>query len=176
MKKKVSLDPAPQQSDSDSESLERIHLTDAELEDMWNALEQEREFWIDADDLDCKYFRLSLCGGKWLFETAGKTFDCFKVQARGKDVQDFATKYIVQYSARFPIDAFGMEVAKALTVEFCHKMDYFYSIYVDSDEESYKFTDADKEGYHETSAFKDAIESQTGVNLKRCQWLRQLMK
>ena len=65
----------------------------------------------------------------WLKKIAGRDFDCFNGHARGEKPKKFATHHIGQYSARFDLEDFGMEGAKALAVEFCHKMSYFYRIF-----------------------------------------------
>eukprot|EP00973_Karenia_brevis_P001539 208922-Karenia_brevis.AAC.1 len=87
------------ENSSSTPHLEAEPLTDEQLEDMWHELEQQRELWVDLDDYDSEFFRISLSGGAWLKQTSGRDFDVFKGQSRGEEPRKFATKYIGQYSA-----------------------------------------------------------------------------
>ena len=144
---------------------------------MRGELKSQRAVWIDSDGFDNSFFRVCLTGGEWLLKHTGKPYDKFKALARGEKPKKFASHYIGQYSAGFSIELFTMHGAKTLAEEFCHKMTFFYYIFLDHESDfNYKFSTTDIESYRELLEFESYINGKTGEVLERCLWVRSLMK
>ncbi len=80
-------------------------------------------------------------------------------------------------SARFELSMYGEEAASALAHFWCHKVDYYYTVWQAAGEGPYVFTVQDHEGYSRRgvgchfgrAAVGQAAEAQ-GHEGRRCAW------
>lgn len=86
----------------------------------FEALEERRQAWADAGDVDL-VFQLSIRGGKWCADHTGEAFD----SARGMASKGLATQFCLRHglvsSATFSFKLYSEAMAVALSRCWCHK-------------------------------------------------------
>ena len=114
-------------------------------------LEWEQELnWQGGND-----FLPNIRGGKWLRKHKGKEDDYIRGAAATADARQWCKLYGLQLSMSFAQDKFGIKDCTTLAVAFCHRMQYFYDLWVHQDEDFYEFTEHDAAQYMEELDFVD---------------------
>ena len=91
----------------------------------------------------------------------GKAWDAAKGYASGKDVCGWCIKYHLVRTARYESSLYGEEGCKVFAMAWIAKMQYFYTIWKNQDNEDFKFTPADLNDWKEPSDFTALARSWT---------------
>ena len=94
-------------------------------------------------------------GGAWTHRHRGVVYDSMAAQARGGTPRDFCRSYGLGIMATFACDRYGDHGATVLAREWCHRMQYFFDVWMHQDKWGYVFTDGDVAGYAPLDDFVD---------------------
>lgn len=119
-------------------------------------------------------FRAKLLGGDWLIAERSKAFDAWQGACRTKQSERWCVQYTLPKSARFELTFYGDVVAAALARGWCHRMEYFYNLWIAAGSGSYSYTKADVAGYQEPADFIEAAQGFTGKKAARVSSIRSL--
>jgi hypothetical protein len=124
----------------------------------------------DRDDA----FTVKLLGGAWTKLHKGKDFDAFKGEAKASAAA-WCKDHRLPQSARFEISLYGEFDACTLSAAWCHRMQHFYSRWIESGEGAYEFSDDDARSYVEEPKFAELCARASGRALARCNQIRALL-
>ena len=113
-------------------------------------------------------------GGGWTEKHKGTPADCTVGQARPQ-TKAFCRAYSLPIMASYAYSRYGEEAAARLATAWCHRLQYFYDIWVAADDPDYKFSHADVDAYIETEEFQAFVEGVgVGAIKERLSQLRAL--
>ena len=149
---------------------------EGDVADALEALYAKRCEWdLDGGDKSRDdAFVVKLLGGAWTKLHKGKDFDAFKGEARAS-ASAWCKQYRLPQSARFEISLYGEYDASTLSAAWCHRMQHFYSRWLESGEDKYVFSADDALSYVEEPKFVDLCARAAGKALARCMQIRALL-
>ena len=118
-------------------------------------------------------FTVKLLGGAWTKLHTGKDFDAFKGEAKAS-ASAWCRQYRLTLNARFEISLYGESDACTMSVAWCHRMQHFYSRWLESREDAYIFSDDDIRNYVEEPKCMELCNAASGKALVRCKQIRSL--
>ena len=142
-------------------------LDDDDLERLYKALEAKRVEWdIHTSEVFAdRAFKVMVCKGAACRELTGLDYDAVRAYASGA-VAKWCERYNMQAAKRFNILLYEEHNAFTLAKAWCSKMGHLYSIYMDLDEEDYRFTDADCESWDMPAEYKELLPKLTPKQAK----------
>ena len=153
--------PAIDEGDDVPDILERevkAKMDDDEVDAYHDEIELKKEEWAELGiGVMGKAFRLSMRKGRFCMEKTGMAFNACMGQASGEKVLEFCDKYGLSTAKRYATLLFGEKPAILFARTWCHKMAYFYDIYLAQESTGYHFTQADIEGYEEPDDFRNIV-------------------
>ena len=142
-------------------------VDDDAIQAVFDALHKKREEWHMGAAGEPSDFTVSLVGGAWSQKKFGKAYHAFKSAARRGDPEDWCGEYGLNKSASFEISLYGEPLAALLAQAWCHRLQYFYNIYLQCAEAGCTYSQKDVEAYEAPAEFKEAIGTLTGRQLAR---------
>ena len=107
---------------------------DAEGEaEAWVAVDEARA-WVERHappDIGEDFF-VTVLGGRWTMEHLHMPWDALAAKSRGGLPVHFCTTFRLQRSVRFSRNRYGAEVCLRLCTEWCRRMQYFYTWWVEN--------------------------------------------
>ena len=165
----------PQQTQKATPKGRHDELTDEQVQEVFDALEQKRQEWADdvvGYDGD---FNITLTGGPAVMREHGLAFQAFKGLVRqGSPAELWCGQHGLAKSASFSLAMYGEQTARIMAHAWCHRMHYFYSLWVAADDPSFRYTDEDVAAYAEQPAFSDLASGLEGAQLARANKIRAL--
>jgi hypothetical protein len=149
---------------------------EGDVADALEALYAKRCEWdLDGGDKSRDgAFVVKLLGGAWTKLHKGKDFDAFKGEARAS-ASAWCKQYRLPQSARFEISLYGEIDASTMSVAWCHRMQHFYSRWLESGEDKYVFSADDALSYVGEPKFVDLCARAVGKALERCAQIQALL-
>jgi hypothetical protein len=102
----------------------------------------------------------------------GRAYDAFQGSARGASANAWCLEYTMARSARFDISLYGEAGSKACAEEWCRRMQYFYTMYLDAKDVGHVYSIEDKVSYVEHPDFTELASTFDGKRLARVCQLR----
>eukprot|EP00973_Karenia_brevis_P071203 9892871-Karenia_brevis.AAC.1 len=139
-------------------------------------LENQRQEWESSLAGAPQYFHIRYLKGAWTLANKGVAYDAVGAYPSGKYPLAWARSYLPTASARFDIAAWGEDQAATMSKFWCAKMNHFYQIYVDQDDEKYVYTAADVQCFTVPEDFMTLMEKlPDGKNKQRAQAILALV-
>ena len=129
-------------------------LSDDEVDAAFEALDAKRREWDANELLPSADFRTSIRGGAWTKANRGVSFDCISGSASSAALKTWCRRYSLQSSVSFAYAKYGEEVASALALGWCHKMQVLRDMWVGSGVDRYELmpNDGADQAEHEVFA------------------------
>ena len=134
-------------------------LGDAEADAAFEALDAKRREWDANDVLPATDFRTSIRGGAWTMANRGVSFDCIIGAATTDALKTWCRRYTLQASVSFAYAKYSEEVASALALGWCQRMQMLYDVYVASGEDRFVFKPEDCAELEEHPVFAAAADA-----------------
>ena len=112
-------------------------------------------------------FKVSVLHGESTRKLTGKYADAFSGSARGELAKDWCLRYGLQRSSRYGFGDFGADGSALMALAYCHRMQYFYDLYLERGGTAVVYTDEDIDGYQELAEFATYANGLTGAVLSR---------
>lgn len=128
---------------------------DIAIEAVFSELHKKREAWVDNYSTSGLDFKYTLRGGAWTQKHKKVAADAFQGRASSADAQLWCLKYGLAKTSRYAISVFGESKASALSRMWCHKMQYYYDIFVRANNPDYKYSQSDHSGYEQPVGFAE---------------------
>lgn len=132
-----------------------------DIEETLAELERKRAEWLADEEGTQEDFRVGLLGGAWVQRTKGKAADAFQGRCANKDASDWAERVGLNQTRRYELSFDGERAASVLASVWCHKMQYWYSLYLDADSYDIRDVPRDAKHYQEPADFT-ALEKELG--------------
>ena len=116
-------------------------MTEDEFDDFHHGLELKRvERAAQGIGVAGGPFRMSLRKGAFTFELTGCSFNACMVVASGRAANDFCDRYHLPSASRYATKMFTEQGAIYMARAWRAKMTYFYSTYLEQDDDMFVFT------------------------------------
>ena len=135
---------------------------DVAVQAVFDELHKMREEWQVGVAGEVSDFVVSLIGGPWSQKRFGKAYHCFRSSARRGAPEAWCVEYGLTKTASFEISLYGDRLAALLGKAWCHRLQYFYDIYLQSTEVRCRYTHADVEAYEPPADFVEAMGTLQG--------------
>jgi hypothetical protein len=100
-------------------------------------------------------FKVVPRGGPNTFLSSGLSIDGIRGQGSSAESVAWCDRCNLQKTVTFAVELYTMQLAQDMATAWCHKMNYYWGIYVDSGRHvDYVYTAADRAGYAELPAWK----------------------
>ena len=119
---------------------------EALIQEAWADLEDARLSWESEHD-ERQDFLTRILGGAWTKNRKHVSCDAIAGFARGAVAKAWAVQYGLDRVKSFSFRRCIKEAASSLAVEWCSRMQYFFSIWHAQEDPDYCFTQADVDGY-----------------------------
>jgi len=118
-----------------------IDLGEDEATLAWERVMMRRMEWQkDPDNVDGENFYTTILGGRWTRRHKGVAFDNYICKARAGLPSAFCQVYTLGRLHSFTIKAHTEKGAGMMAAETARRLEYFYSIYYESPEETHVFS------------------------------------
>ena len=118
--------------ETDKDSVE-LPLADEEvLLETWAVLEARRQEWADEEVVRTTDFETFIRGGAHVRETSGVPYDCIISRPCSEVARSWVQGYFATKTAAFAYKRYGEQAAHMLAIGWCHKMQYLFDLFVDS--------------------------------------------
>ena len=144
----VALDPQAPLPLADKDAAE-----DA-MEGIWGYLEQKRKEWEAEGRGHGDSFAVEVVDWAWTKGQAGRAYHCLEGRAAKGDATSWCRRYQLSAYTSFSVKLYGEEVARALAVEWCRRMQHFYDLYRCQPARDFKFTPSHKASLEDSPAFE----------------------
>ena len=121
-------------------------LAPEEEEATWEALRRLRQQWKDDAPVAADNFQISLRGGAWTKANRGTEADCVSVAATRGPPWAWCEKFKLPKMSRYTL-GYGTHVANRLASEWSMKMQFFYSMYIAANDETFTYSEAQLDSY-----------------------------
>ena len=162
---------APEEASSGEEDAEE--LDDQALEEVFKALQDARQEWVEAPGHAASDFYCAITGGAWVQQQKGTPYDFFMGKA-SHGAERWCKTYGLQMSARFSIKLYGEFMANLLSRAWCHRMQHYFDIAGSARVPGYSYKADDHESYVEPSSFSEAVPALEGQALARAMGIRSI--
>jgi hypothetical protein len=125
------------------------------MEEALSTLEAQRALLEQGEALGVHAFYVSVRGGTWTRHNRGRAYDAISGQARGGTPKQFCRAYGLNVMVSFATDLYGEVAASILARAWCHRMEYFYLIWLHQELWDYHFTETDCSGHVATEEWVD---------------------
>lgn len=142
-------------SKRDKKLLDEGHVTDDMLDEAYQALEDKRSTWEQRYFTDGHDFMPSLLGGMWTKFFKKTLVDRVQAKAVGPDSPSWCWLYELPKTRSWSIRKYQEHAASIMALAWCHRMQYFYSLWLEVESDAYEFTEDDVKKYVEPLEFMD---------------------
>ena len=105
------------------------------------SLEAQRRAWQANHSRPSEDFRTTMLGGAWTLQNVGVTADAIKGYAANKDSQQFCVRFHMPKMQTFTIRKFTEIDASALALFWCAKMQHYYNLWTEQQDQHMVWTD-----------------------------------
>jgi len=113
---------------------------DARMDSVWSELYARREEMRVAAPCESAAFRVSLLGGAWAQSHLGVVYDAYQGKAHTRDSEQWCHTFSLNQSSRHSVAVCGDRAAAALARAWCHRMDFWHSMWVASSASSFEYS------------------------------------
>ena len=101
--------------------------------------------------------------------------DSVLCEAKNKNVQRWCRRYGLQMSARYEMTAHGEIGASLLADHWCQRMQFYYNMYIESQEENFIYTDDHHCCYQEAPDLENFLQSAARASKTRVEQIRAIL-
>jgi len=131
---------------------------EAVLDQVWEGLAEKRREWELQGLPAGEDFTTEVRDWAWTQAQAGKAYFCVAGQAAKGDPSAWRRRYQLSPQVSLSARVYGQNVATALAVEWCRRLQFFYDLYKAQPSRDFAYTNAHKEALQPSDAFL-AIQS-----------------
>ena len=142
------LDPQAPQPLADEADAETV------LEGVWGELEEKRKEWAAEAPVQGDSFAVEVVDWAWTKGQAGRAYLCIEGRAAKGDATAWCRRYQLNAYTSFSAKLYGEEVARALAVEWCRRMQHFFDLYRCQPARDFKFLPDHKASLEDSTAFE----------------------
>ena len=133
-------------------------LTDEDIELGWRLLEERRAQWdADASRDEADHFRTCIRGGRAPMMRRHAAYDVIVAEARGGLAREWARQYGVGQIHSFSFARYGEAVACRMALEVCRRLEHYFRIYLEADNDAMVYSEAQQASYEESIDWIDWI-------------------
>jgi hypothetical protein len=118
-------------------------LDDDEMEAVFAALQKKRQEWSVDYNKPVEHFKTCILGGPWTQVHRGTSLADVRAFAAGSKPVAWCKKYFGVQQSSYSYRKYGDAVASSLALYWTHRMEHFYQIYLDANDDGYQYTDDD---------------------------------
>ena len=150
-------------------------ITDEQLQEVFDAMEQKRREWADDDASYDGEFKVTLVGGPWLMKQSGEAFHAWRGGVRkGSPAEQWCGQYSMPLTASFSLHLYSEQAARTMAHGWRHRMHFFFSLWQSTRADDYRFTDQDVAAYKELPEFAELARTSSGAQLVRILKIRSV--
>ena len=124
------------------------------MDRVWGELEEKRKEWEAEGPAQGDAFAVEVVDWAWTKGQAGRAYYCLEGRAAKGDATAWCRRYQLNAYTSFSVKLYGEEVATALAVEWCRRMQHFYDLYRCQPARDFKFTADHKAALEDSKAFE----------------------
>ena len=144
--------------ETDKDPVELPLLDEEVLLETWALLETRRQEWADEEVVRTPDFETFIRGGAHVQATFGIPYDCIISRPCSEVARSWVQGYFATKTAAFAYKRYGEQAAHMLATGWCHKMQYLFDLFVDSQlHEQFVYQDAELDAYVPAPAYIDWI-------------------
>jgi hypothetical protein len=136
-------------------TVETPELDEELVRKTWELLEQRRREWAEEDNVHTTDFETFIRGGKWVQTHAGTAYDCIIGRPCSEPAREWVQMYFQNKTAAFAYKRYGEEAANMLALGWCHRMQYFFNLYADSQSRPFRYQKAELDAYEPEPAYAE---------------------
>lgn len=154
----------------DGGDIEAEGPTDEQIDQAWDELYAKRSEWSELPNAS-ENFLVQIRGGRGTKKKKkkGVAYDCAAMQARGALPSVFVEDYGLQKLHSFSILKYGESTAMALALEVAARHDYFFGIFMRSDELEHRFSEEEISSYKASDEWRRLVH---GFDSGSSEWTR----
>jgi hypothetical protein len=121
-------------------------LDEDEVMRVFTELEAKRLAWNKDHESACDDFKTHVLGGAWTKRHKGVSFDAIRASPSNELAKSWCQRYGLATTSSFALNRYGETVCSALALYWCQRMQYFFDVWIDVEDEDYCFLRSDIDG------------------------------
>ena len=169
--------PTKRKKTGDPVRSDRLPLPESLPDDVlscWAELQQERDVWKDRQLAEVRDFKMVILGGAWTKMSLGRDYDAVRIAASHASASRWCRLYGLQLSARYDLELYGRELAGLLAHAWGLRMQFYYDLFCNSDDDPFVYDDSVHATYVESAEVVEAVQAVGGQASARLEQIRAI--
>lgn len=136
---------------------ETPELDEELVQKVWALLEERRQEWAEEDVVHTTDFETFIRGGAWVQSHTGSAYDCIIGRPCTEPARAWIQQFFPTKTAAFAYKKYGEQAANMLALAWCHRMQYLFDLYADSNRDPFVYTEAELQAYVPEPAYTEWV-------------------